>query len=367
MPIFMDIHLLNDIDVETAKTAHLADLAVQEKYGVKYHQFWINEATHTAFCLIEGPDKESCAAVHREAHGIEACQIVEVEGGMYDLFMGKDQVIDHGLVRHPNGEIDSGFRFILSLDIIAKTTASDKVDFSSLKLPNIPRGKAIELINRFDGQVIPAKAFDCVIGTFISPKAALKAAYAIQKLFDQKSGKELLNTWNIKYNMGISIGQPLTEEEGFFEKAVQVSYRLCQIAEHREILVSKYFEEIYDLNEIMEQHIHLRIIEKTEQDFLDELMDVTEDKLADAGFSVESLGREIGVSRPQLYRKVLAITGKSPVSFIRDVRLHKALNLLRENKFNISEIAFEVGYSNPSYFARSFFQKYGVKPSSLVV
>lgn len=363
----MDIHRLNDVGIEEAKVAHLADLAVQEKYGVKYLQFWINESTQTAFCLIEGPDKESCAAVHREANGFEACQIVEVEGGLYDLFMGKDRVVDDGVVKHLNGEIDSGSRYILSLDIITNTTTFDKVDFSSLKLPNIPRGKAIELINRFDGQVIPAKALDCVMGVFISPQAALKAAYAIQNLFDQKIEEETQNSWNIKYNMGISIGQPLTEKDGFFEKAVQVSYRLCQVAGHREILVSRYFEEMCDLNEIMEQHINLRIINKVEQDFLDELMDVTEDKIADASFSVESLGREIGVSRPQLYRKVLAVTGKSPVSFIKDVRLNKALNLLRENKLNISEIALEVGYNNPSYFSRSFFQKYGVKPSMLVV
>lgn len=363
----MDIHLINEIDIEQVKSAHLEDLSVQEKYNVKYHQFWVNEATNTVFCLMEGPDKESCAAVHREANGLEACKIVEVEGGLYDLFMGKDRVIDHGLVRHLNGEIDSGFRFILSLDIISQTTASDKVDFSSLKLPHIPRGKAIELITKHEGQVIRGISFDYIMGVFRSPHAVLKSAYAIQKLFDQKIDKGIQNSWNIKYNMGISIGQPLTEKDGFFEKAVQVSYRLCQVAGHREILVPRYFEEICGLNEIMEQHIHLRILEKVEQDFLDELMDITEEKLADAGFSVESLGREIGVSRPQLYRKVLAVTGKSPVSFIRDIRLNKALILIRENKLNISEIALEVGYNNPSYFSKTFYQKYGVKPSMLVI
>lgn len=301
------------------------------------------------------------------ANGLDACKIVEVEGDLYDLFMGKDRVIDNGLVRHLNEEVDSGFRFILSLDIISQTTASDKVDFSSLKLPHIPRGKAIELITKNDGQVIPAKSFDYVIAVFMSAHAVLKAAYAIQKLFDQKIEKKMLDSWNIKYNMGISIGQPLTEKDGFFEKAVQVSYRLCQVAGHREILVSRYFEDICDLNEIMEQHIHLRILEKVEQDFLDELMDITEDKIADADFSVERLGRKIGVSRPQLYRKVFAVTGKSPVSFIRDVGLNKALSLIKENKLNISEIALEVGYNNPSYFSQSFFRKYGVKPSMLVV
>lgn len=80
MPLYMDIHFVKDISVEDAKNAHIKDLAVQEKYGVTYHQYWFNEEAGTIYCLMEGPDMESCAATHREANGIIACQIVEVEG-----------------------------------------------------------------------------------------------------------------------------------------------------------------------------------------------------------------------------------------------------------------------------------------------
>jgi hypothetical protein len=96
---------------------------------------------------MEGPDKESCAATHREANGITACQIIEVEGGMYDIFMGENQKEDHGLVRHEDGEIDSGYRFILSLDMIANTTSKDLIDFDQLKLPKKPKNKALP-VNR---------------------------------------------------------------------------------------------------------------------------------------------------------------------------------------------------------------------------
>ncbi len=366
MPLYMDIHKINEIDIETVKSAHLQDLAVQEKYKVKYHQFWVNEATDTVFCLMEGPDKESCAAVHWEANGIKACQITEVEGGIYDLFMGKDRVIDHGLVRHLNGEVDSGYRFILSLDIIANTKASGKIDFNYLKLPALPKGKAIEIIKKYNGRIVSSQAFDCITGIFISPQAVLQAAYDIQKLFDSKA-KEASHSYNIIYNMGISIGEPLTEKEGFFEEALKTSHRLCQIAAHREILASKYFEDFCDINSTIENHIHLRIINGVELEFLNSLMDITNDKLAESDFCVDKLGKEIGVSRPQLYRKIIAITGRSPVSFIRDIRLNKALNLVRENKYNVSEIALEVGYNNPSNFSRTFFRKYGVKPSKIVV
>lgn len=62
-------------------------------------QYWVNEKAGTAYCLMEAPDKESCAATHLEANGFKACQIVEMEGGMYDLFIGENQKVDHGLVR----------------------------------------------------------------------------------------------------------------------------------------------------------------------------------------------------------------------------------------------------------------------------
>jgi AraC-like DNA-binding protein len=64
---------------------------------------------------------------------------------------------------------------------------------------------------------------------------------------------------------------------------------------------------------------------------------------------------------------VIAITGRSPVSFIRDIRLNKALSLIRENKYNLSEIALEVGYNSPSYFSKCFQEKYGIQPSKITL
>jgi AraC-like DNA-binding protein len=125
--------------------------------------------------------------------------------------------------------------------------------------------------------------------------------------------------------------------------------------------------EICDTNEVMKNHISLRTVKPSEQSFMDNLLDITEDRFSDFTFGVNFLSQEIGVSKPQLYRKITAITGRSPVSFIRDIRLQKALSLLKENKYNISEIALEVGYHNPSYFTKCFQEKYGIKPSKITV
>jgi hypothetical protein len=83
MPLYMDIH--NKVDGLTAdavKHAHEADVRTQQKYGVEYLQYWFDEAEGKVFCLIDAPSAEAAASVHREAHGLEADEIVEVRQGV---------------------------------------------------------------------------------------------------------------------------------------------------------------------------------------------------------------------------------------------------------------------------------------------
>jgi hypothetical protein len=82
MPLFMDTHhAVDGLNAEAVAGAHAADLATQEKYGVDYKQYWFNEKTGDVYCLVEAPDAEAAAAVHKEAHGLLADEIVEVQEG----------------------------------------------------------------------------------------------------------------------------------------------------------------------------------------------------------------------------------------------------------------------------------------------
>jgi AraC-like DNA-binding protein len=81
---------------------------------------------------------------------------------------------------------------------------------------------------------------------------------------------------------------------------------------------------------------------------------------------VASICKDIGISRPQLYRKITALTGRAPNDFLRDLRLEKSLALLKQRTRNISQIALEVGYSNPSYFSKCFAEKFGCLPSEVI-
>lgn len=82
MPLYMDVHRNVEASLEDARQAHEMDLETQEKYGVDYKKYWVDEGTGTIFCLFEGPSKEAGERVHREAHGLAADEIFEVvEGG----------------------------------------------------------------------------------------------------------------------------------------------------------------------------------------------------------------------------------------------------------------------------------------------
>ena len=82
MPLYMDIHKgLDGLTTDAVTGAHQKDLEVQQKYGVKYLKYWFNEADGTVFCLCEAPSKEAAEAVHREAHGLVADEIIEIKEG----------------------------------------------------------------------------------------------------------------------------------------------------------------------------------------------------------------------------------------------------------------------------------------------
>lgn len=82
MPLYMDIHKgIDGLTAEAVSGAHTKDLEVQPKHGVNYLKYWFNEADGTVFCLVEAPSKEAAEAVHREAHGLVADEIIEIKEG----------------------------------------------------------------------------------------------------------------------------------------------------------------------------------------------------------------------------------------------------------------------------------------------
>lgn len=105
--------------------------------------------------------------------------------------------------------------------------------------------------------------------------------------------------------------------------------------------------------------------DKKEDAFVNKFHDFIEKNLADSDLNVETIGAELGLSRVQLYRKVKALTGQSPVELLRTARLQKGRELLQTTDKNVSEVAYEVGFTAPSYFTKCFKDEFGISPSDL--
>lgn len=106
-------------------------------------------------------------------------------------------------------------------------------------------------------------------------------------------------------------------------------------------------------------------LEPRDKQFIKQLHDIIQAHLSDTDFGVEDIGKEIGLSRVQLYRKVKAMTGSSVVDLIRKSRLAKSRRLLESRSMSVSEVAYEVGFSSPSYFTKCFKDEYGMLPGEV--
>jgi len=102
-----------------------------------------------------------------------------------------------------------------------------------------------------------------------------------------------------------------------------------------------------------------------EDAFLQKIKGLVEENLIKSDFDIAKLARLAGMSRVQLFRKVKALTDKSPSVFVRSIRLQNAKTLLLTTNLNISEIAYDVGFSDPSFFSRAFREEFGQSPTEL--
>lgn len=145
----------------------------------------------------------------------------------------------------------------------------------------------------------------------------------------------------------------------FSSKVLQA--RIENLLKQRSLLKHVYQGSKEAEKEIADSHL-----EDRDKLFIQKLRDIIRKNMSDCEFGVEDIGKEIGLSRVQLYRKVKAITGSSVVDLIRKARLAKAKRLLESRSMTVSEVAYEVGFSAPSYFTKCFKDEYGMLPGDVI-
>src|SRR5438874_266717 len=185
MPSYMDIHEIpGGVTAGEVAKAHAQDVKVQSKYGVSYHKYWVNEKEGKVFCLCHAPNAEAASQVHREAHGLVAGKIIQVEPDVADLFFGGTEVNAAGAVMLPGAEADardSGIRTILFTDIVDSTSLTRRIgDAAAMELLAVHDSIVRDALADLGGREIKHLG-DGIMASFVSAAAAVTCASRAQR------------------------------------------------------------------------------------------------------------------------------------------------------------------------------------------
>jgi len=364
MAIFMDRHDVPEIvTAEYVAKLHEADLKIEDQFGCRGLTYWFDEKRKTAFCLIEAPDIKAIQKMHKHAHGQVPNTIIEVNTTIVESFLGRIKDPETSQNTELNIINDPAFRTIMVVALKRSDVRSnDSAHYKSF-LHNF--GDAVlKLLTDNEGATIKQTKNNFLV-SFKSVSNAVIAAQKIWKLF--KNFKEECNDDAVFLKIGISAGAPVTKKKLFFEESITLAERLCEFIKGN-IIVSSEVAELYNSeNPVTVSELgNIVSLSLSDENFLTLFVDFTESEWSNINLKVDDFSKPVRCSKSQLYRKLIALTGKSPNIFIRDYRLNKALQLLNKKSGHISEIAFETGFSSPSYFSKCFQKRYGFMPSDYI-
>lgn len=314
------------------------------------------------------------------AERIKGAKFVELEGDDHLFWAGDRTAVLNEMKSFivkakPETNYEKQLFTIVSARLYCQTNQSNECSEKAKELVLQYRGKIIAhkpdtIIAVFEG---PSKAVHCsieisaamrkcstdlTIGVHITEGAidelhfvSNKTDHFIELMHDQAKPNQILITQTVKYLLS-GAGLSFIQYKSINEKISGESHLLYLINE-RAILA----DQSTNINQ-------QKLLQN--ESLLENVLQCIDMHLEDEAFGVDKLCREIGVSERQLQRKLKAITNKSPNQLISSVRLHRAKELLIDQRKNISEIAFTTGFSNPSYFSKCFKREFGMAPSDLI-
>jgi len=361
MPIYMDRHDVSEaVTAENIAQLHQEDLKVQNQFGCRGFTYWFDEKRKTAFCLIEAADAQAIYEMHSHAHGEVPHSVIEVDASIVESFLGR--IEDPEKAKNTALSIinDPAFRTIMVVELkLLSPKQNDPTQFKfSLNNYNV---SVLEVLQSYDGS--PVKQTDNqFLVSFKSVSNAVRAAVDIQSGFKKFSDDIKDDKAFIK--IGLNAGVPVTKKQLIFEDTIKLAERMCEFIKG-EIIVSSEVKDLYksENSNTFIKGKNIFILTQTDEEFLNHLIDYIESTWANVNLRVDDFSKPMGCSKSQLYRKMKLLTGKSLNTIINEYRLTEALKLLNKNSGNISEIAFETGFSSPSYFSKCFRKRYGRYPS----
>jgi class 3 adenylate cyclase len=246
MPLYMDIHNLGEgTTAKDVAKAHAKDMETQQKYGVEYTKYWVNEKAGKVFCLAHAPSAEAAEQVHREAHGLIPDKIIEVQPELAEGFLGGVETNAAGAAIFPGGGADArdpAIRTILFTDIVNSTTLTQSLgDEAALAMLGVHDTIVRDALSALGGREVKHTG-DGIMASFVSAAGAVRCAIQIQRELDKHAQANPERP--LKVRVGAAAGEPVEQNNDLFGSTVQLAARLCAHAQPEQILVSNAIPDL---------------------------------------------------------------------------------------------------------------------------
>lgn len=354
----MDLHIVPGVKSKNVAEAHRKDLLHQEEYGCKCMTYWVDEGRETIFCLIEAPDKEAVAEMHNKAHGLIPSKLIEVDTTLVESFLGriydpeKAEISDDGLKIFN----DPSFRILLITKTADPFLLRHKLGVEKAnELLNIHNQIVRKNIVRHGGREAENEGSGFVV-SFSSAAKAVACALDIQKEMKDAHADAL------SFRIAINAGEPVEKSSKLFGDTIQLASNLCAVAKDFQIAIASPVKHLVAKDFFQDKRKIFFTLPPQDESLLKSLFSMLEDNWQHEDFGVDDYCRAMAMSKAQLYRKSISLTGLSPNSLLKEFRLEKAKEMMKKQHYNIAQITFDSGFSSASYFTKCFKKKYGLLP-----
>jgi len=346
----MDFHQIDSdaVTEEDMYRAHLKDVAVQNKHGLIYKRYYLNLHQKTAFCLMESPNKEACMESHKEAHGVGACNVIEVSREHEFMpFLGEGNQNEQDLAMTLSGELDSGFRTIMLVDFLELTESQALLN-----------AKISDSIKNYNGNIVKIPS-ERVMASFIDAYDAVACSIEIAKYIETIEDKTI-------FSIGLATGKPVDEHgTDLFEETKKKAKVLSRLGLQLEVCMDldtkRSASRSNDISKI--DITSINVIDQTAYTEVGKLDKVLIKNLSNSAFNSDALSKQLGLSKTQAYRKISSLFGIPPNRLLSELRLIHAARALKKGGKTVSEVAYDSGFNSPTYFTRVFRNRFNALPT----
>lgn len=365
MATFMDAHTIIGKNSKFIIEEYCTIISVQKNNGCKYLNVWLDKKKDKVFFLIDAINKDSIIKYHNQIDGLIPNEIVQLNNEISRILLNSDQdfnlpsdtdLSEIKVFKHPD------YRAYLVTDTSNTRLLQHKIGiYNTYKLLSKHEKIIFKEVHEFGGREIESEK-EGYIASFTSSYQALECANSIQEKL--KRIAELIN-----FKIGVHGGVPAKNSNTSQNNIIKFTRYLSWLGNDKQIVISSLVHELftdYEGVNFMDDPDRVRWLHPCEGKFLEKLMDVLTQNWRNSRFDINDFSIKMSMSKSHLYRNCKKITGVSINILLRDYRLFRSLEILNKTDSNISQTAFQTGFSSPSYFAKRFKNKFGIQPTSFL-